>query len=186
MSTVQRQKQVRFNLTWRCGFLKYHREKKGIPAVKRQLEFCTAYFKSSNISPLLYQKPWTFSKLSLLSFFSYLTYFLVFSLYFWWFFRVSQDHPGGLFKINPEFESTHSLVNAQAPLIFFISVLPYPKQSLQQMQPVLSTQLHYSVCIPANSQLKRNNDFHLNLTSSEVSDVALTISFLYLVNSNLL
>lgn len=119
-------------------------------------------------------------------FFSYLTYFLVFSLYFWWFFRVSQDHPGGLFKINPEFESTHSLVNVQAPLIFFISVLPYPKQSLQQMQPVLSTQLHYSVCIPANSQLKRNNDFHLNLTSSEVSDVALTISFLYLVNSNLL
>lgn len=112
--------------------------------------------------------------------------FSSFSLYFWWFFRVSQHHPGGLFKINPEFESTHSLVHVQAPLIFFIPVLPYPKQFLQQMQPVLSTQLHYSVCIPANIQLKRNNDFHLNLTSSEVLDVAFTISFLYLVNSNLL
>lgn len=89
-------------------------------------------------------------------------------------------------KINPELESTYSLAHVQAPLLFFISVLPYPKQSLQQMQPVLSTQLHYSVCIPVNIQLKRNSDFHLNLTSFEVPDVPFTISFLYLVNSTLL
>lgn len=89
-------------------------------------------------------------------------------------------------KINPEFESTYSLVHVQAPLQFFIPELPYPKLSLQQMQPALSTSLHYSVCILVNVQLKRNNDFHLNLTSSEVPDVSFTISFLYLVNSNLL
>lgn len=44
-------------------------------------------------------------------------------------------------KINPEFESTYSLVNVQASLLFFIPVLPYPRQSLRQMQPALSTPL---------------------------------------------
>lgn len=87
-------------------------------------------------------------------------------------------------KIKPEFESTYSLAHVQPPLLFFVSVLPFLKQFLQQMQPALSTQLHYSVCIPANIQLKRNNDFHLNLTSSAVPDVSFTIHFLYLANSN--
>lgn len=67
--------------------------------MKRQLGLCMAYFKSSKIQPLLHQKPWTFSKPSLFSDFFFLPdVFSSFSLHFWWFFTVSQHHPGGLFK----------------------------------------------------------------------------------------
>lgn len=153
--------------------------------MKRQLGLCMAYFKSSNIQPLLHQKPWTFSKPSLFSvFFFHLMSFLVFHYISD---GSSQFHNiilEDFLKIKPEFESTYSLAHVQPPLLFFVSVLPFLKQFLQQMQPALSTQLHYSVYIPVNIQLKRNNDFHLNLTSSAVPDMSFTIRFLYLANSN--